>query len=340
MSRLVIDTLITGLPLVPAVLGIYLVFRLRSDFDLTIDASFTIGATVLSAIVLRDLPAPVALLAATLAGGVMGLITTTLHLALRIPVILAGLIMSIGFYSVALRGLERPTVSLVGVSNILPSAAGFSSDDRADLAQIGVYAAIVVAVLALIGLLLRTQIGLALRAAGVNPRMARSFGVNDRAMLALSLFLANGLAGLSGALVVEGQNFADVNMGAGTLIAGIGAVLLGDLIIRPGGSSVLRVMLAVLIGALVYRFILVSALRIGVPATDLKGVTAIILVLALATERGLRTVLTPLRFRRRSSRSPNPPNPSTPPNPSNPSNPSNPPNPPNPTEETADAGSR
>jgi putative ABC transport system permease protein len=302
MSSLFIDTLVTGLPLVPTVLGIYLVFRLRSDFDLTIDASFTIGATVLSAFVLRDLPAPLAIAAATLAGGILGLITTTLHLLLRIPVILAGLIMSIGFYSVALRGLQRPSVSLLGAPNILSPASHMANQTQSDLVQIAIVGAVVVAVLALIGLLLRTQVGLAMRATGVNPRMARSYGVNDNGMLALSLFLANALAGLSGALVVEGQNFADVNMGAGTLIAGIGAVLLGDLIVRPAGSKILRVMLAVLVGGLVYRFILVGALRIGVPATDLKGVTAVILVVALAAERGLRSALTPLRPRSRPRR--------------------------------------
>ncbi|MBX7265790.1 hypothetical protein KIF24_06955 [Micromonospora sp. Llam7] len=290
MSDLMFGTLVTGLPLVPAVLGIYLVFRLRADFDLTIDVSFTIGATVLTGLVLRDLPAPAGLMVATMAAGCLGLITTALHLALRIPVILAGLIMSIGFYSVALRGLERPSVSLVGAPNIL-AASDVADPVTSDLIKVAIFGSVVLFVLAAVGLLLRTRIGLALRATGVNARMARSCGVNDRAMLALSLFLANALAGLSGALVVQGQNFADVNMGAGTLIAGIGAVLLGDLIVRPAGSKVLRVVIAVLVGALAYRFILILALQLGVPATDLKGVTAIILVAALAAERGLRTVL-------------------------------------------------
>jgi putative ABC transport system permease protein len=299
MSSLFLDALVTGLPLVPAVLGIYLTFRLRSDFDLTIDASFTVGATVLTVIVMRDLPAPVALVAATLAAGVMGLITTALHLVLRIPVILAGLIMSIGFYSVILRGLERPSLSLLGLPNILSGARNASSETGEDLIRIAIFGAIIMVVLTAVGLMLRTETGLALRATGVNPAMARSCGVNDRAMLALALFLANGLAGLSGALVVEGQNFVDVNMGAGTLIAGVGAVLVGDLLLRPAGSKILRMMLAVLLGALAYRFILVLALRLGVPATDLKGVTALILVAALALERFLRPMLSPMRPRRR-----------------------------------------
>jgi putative ABC transport system permease protein len=226
-----------------------------------------------------------------MSAGAMGLLTAGLHLLLRIPVILAGLIMSIGFYSVALRVLERPSLSLSGAANILAPAFSAETIEGEDALTVVIFGAVVLAVLVLVGLLLRTQIGLALRATGINAPMARAYGVNDRLMLIFSLCLANGLAGISGALIVQGQRFVDVNMGAGTLVAGIGAVLLGDLLVHPAGSKVLRVMIAVVVGALLYRFVLVAALRIGVPATDLKAVTAIILIVALALERFLRPVL-------------------------------------------------
>ena len=291
MSRLILDTLITGLPLVLSVLGIYVVFRLRADFDLTVDASFTMGGSVLAVLVAHGLPAWPALLVAGLAGGAMGLVTTALHLTLKIPVILAGLIMSIGFTSVVLRLLDRPSVSLAGQSTILDPARSATDQLTADLTTVAILGGVVLSVLIAVGALLRTEVGLALRATGINPIVARSHGVNDKAMVGLALFLANGLAGLSGALVVQNQRFVDVNMGVGTLIAGIGAVLLGDLLMRPAGSQVLRIMLAVLLGSLLYRFILVGALRVGVPATDLKGVTALILVTVLVADLSLRPVL-------------------------------------------------
>lgn len=291
MSRLILDTLITGLPMVLSVLGIYVVFRLRADFDLTVDASFTMGGSVLAVLVAHGLPAWPALLVAGLAGGAMGLVTTALHLALKIPVILAGLIMSIGFASVVLRLLDRPSVSLAGQSTILDPARSATDQLTADLTTVAILGGVVLSVLIAVGALLRTEVGLALRATGINPIVARSHGVNDKAMVGLALFLANGLAGLSGALVVQNQRFVDVNMGVGTLIAGIGAVLLGDLLMRPAGSQVLRIMLAVLLGSLLYRFILVGALRVGVPATDLKGVTALILVTVLVADLSLRPVL-------------------------------------------------
>lgn len=292
MLQALLDAGTTGLPLVPTVLGIYIVFRLRDDFDLTIDGSFVFGAAAFAVLLLHGHNAWLALVVALIAGGALGMVTATLHLALKVPVILAGLIMSIGSYSITLRVLgDRPSESITGTSSVLALVDRAHGQTQRDLLICAVLGAIVAVVVILVGLLLRTRFGLALRATGVNATMARSCGVNDRAMLIASLCLANGLAGLSGALVVQNQSFVDVNMGVGTLIAGIGAVLLGDLVVRPTGSTMGRALLAVLLGALLYRLILVVALRVGVPATDLKGVTALILVLSLAAERYVRPLI-------------------------------------------------
>lgn len=117
--------------------------------------------------------------------------------------------------------------------------------------------------------------------------MVRSLGVSERSMVVLSLGLANSLAGLSGGLVVQTQGFADVNMGIGVFVAGVGAVLLGLVIVRPSGSQVVRIVAAVLVGALLYRLVLVATLRFGLPATDLKGITALTLILAVVAQRYL-----------------------------------------------------
>jgi putative ABC transport system permease protein len=294
MVDVLLDTLVTGLPLVTAVMGIYMIFRLREDFDLTIDASYTMGAAVVATTLVHGASVPVAMAAAVAASAAMGLATTLLHLTLRIPVILAGLVMSIGFFSVNLRVMGTPSLNVVDVPTLF---SGFADLDarEADIMTSLVLAAIVVAVLGALAFFLRTEIGLALRATGVNERMARSNGVDDRKLLALSLMMANGLAGLSGALVVQSQGFADVTMGTGTLIAGVGAVLLGELIIRPSGSKIVRMVLAVVVGALAYRLILVLALRVGLPATDLQGVTAVTLVAAVAARRWVPTALGAVR---------------------------------------------
>lgn len=296
MKQIALDTLFTGLPLTCAVVGIWMIFRLREDFDLTVDASFGTGAALAATLLVHGSSVPVAMIAAGLAGGAMGLVTATLHLALKIPVILAGVVMSIGFYSVDLQIMGSPSVSLVGVPTLF---SGFDSlsRDGSDLASIAVMAAIGLGAVIGLGVFLRTEIGLALRASGVNEVMTRSQGANAKALLYLSLFLANALAALSGTIVVQSDGFADVTMGSGTLIAGIGAILLGELVLRPHGSRLWRTMIALPIGVVAYQLILVVSLRLGLPATDLKAVTALTLVAAIAAERFGRPVLKVVRKR-------------------------------------------
>ncbi|WP_433296461.1 ABC transporter permease [Pseudonocardia sp. CA-142604] len=286
LEHLLLDTLVTGLPLVVVFLGIHTVFRLRSDFDLTVEGSFALGGAVTAIALVAGIGPVLAVLAGTCAGALAGLVTAVLHLVLKVPVLLAGLVMSIGLFSVTLHVLGAPTVSLLGAITLFGHGGDISSSV--------LLAAIVAAVLALYGLFLRTEIGLALRVCGANPQMARSQGVDERAMTMLALVLANGLAGFGAALVVQTQGYADVNMGIGTFVAGVGAILLGELIARPDGSAIRRILICVLVGTLVYRLILVGALRIGLPAADLKGVTALTLVIAVAAHRylgsGLRRV--------------------------------------------------
>jgi putative ABC transport system permease protein len=288
IDRILLDTLVTGLPMVPVFLGIYTVFRIRADFDLTVEGSFALGGAATAVAAVHGASPLVALVLGALAGGAAGLVTAGLHRWLRVPVLLAGLVMSIGLFSVTLHVMGEPTLSLLLSDTLARHAAAFASPDLVITAILGV---IVLVVLAAYALLLRTEIGLALRATGVNAGMARSQGVNDRASLALALFVANASAGLGAGLLVQTQGYADVNMGVGVFVSGVGAVLLGELLVRPTGSKVLRIVLCVLIGTLVYRLILVAALRIGLPAGDLRGITALTLIVAVAAERYLGVVV-------------------------------------------------
>lgn len=295
MTPVVIDTLVTGLPLVPLVLGVYLVLRIRQDFDLTVEGSFALGAAV-TAVALTSGVSPVAGMAVgVISGSAAGLVTSMLHLLLRIPVLMAGLVMTMALFTVTLRVLGMPTVSLAAADTVFsPFVSGPGRD--ADLRMSALLGAIVVALLVLFGLFLKSEIGLALRASGENPHMVRSNGVDDRRLLVLSLMLSNGLAAFGGSLMLQVQGFADVNMGTGVFLAAVGAVLLGILLFDPGGSTVVRITLAVLVGGLVYRLVLVGALRVGLPAGDLKGVTALTLVLAVAAQTHLMPALR--RYRR------------------------------------------
>jgi putative ABC transport system permease protein len=301
IENILIDTLVTALPLIPVVLGIYLVLQIRQDFDLTVEGSFALGGALTTVLLVAQAPSWLALLAGVAGGCLAGLVTALLNLLLRIPVLMGGLIMTMGLFSVTLRVLGQPTVSLLRTETIFTPIAP-APGRGADLAISGLLAVIVLAVLTLFALFLKTELGLSLRASGANTRMVRSQGVNDSWLLVLSLMISNGLAGLSGALLVQVQGYGDVNMGTGIFLGGVGAVLLGVLLLNPSGSRVLRIVFAVVVGTLLYRLILVAALRFGLPAGDLKGVTALTLVIAVAAQSYLAPAISRYRGRLRRAR--------------------------------------
>lgn len=284
MFSILVDALVTGLPAVATYAGIYLLFRILNDFDLTVDGSFTMGAAVTAIMTAHGWNPVAGVVAAVLVGAGAGLVTTTLHLLLRIPVLLAGLLMSLALYSVNLRIMGAPSVSLLNADTLLSPFDSWDGDAK-DAVTIALLGAVAVVALLALGAFLRTEPGLALRATGMNPTGSRAQGVDHRVAVATALALANGLAALGGALTAQNQSFAEINMGIGTLIAGAGALLLGELLLRPTAATVGRAMAAVLVGTVVYRMILVGALRYGLPATDLKAVTALTLVMAVLAQR-------------------------------------------------------
>ena len=148
---------------------------------------------------------------------------------------------------------------------------------------------VVLVVALLLGWFLRTDLGLAVRATGENETMIRSQGVDTDVTKMIGLALSNGAIALSGALVAQNHGFADIGMGLGILVTGAAAVLIGEAIF--GDGSILRWICAALIGVLVYRFLVALALRVGFQPVDLKLITALLLLVALAVPRVRRRVL-------------------------------------------------
>lgn len=282
------NILLTAAPLVPLYFGIYLVFLMRNDFDLSLEGTFAVGGAATAALVTQGVSGWAAMPAAVVICAALGLVTATIHARLRIPVFLAGLVMSIALYSVALRIMDKqPTLSILGEETVLSRFDDLSGTSY-DVAVLLLLGAIVVVALVLVAVFLGTELGLALRTAGINPKMARSNGFNDKTGVAMALVIANGLAGLSGSLIVQTQGFADVGMGRGIVISGLGGVVLGTLLLRPSSSKLGRVFLAVVVGTVAYQAILIIALRMGLDPVDLNLITAATLVVAIAIQLGVR----------------------------------------------------
>jgi len=150
-------------------------------------------------------------------------------------------------------------------------------------ALIGVLLLAVLAIKFLLDVFLRTDIGLALRAAGDNPRMAPSFGIDPHGSILLGLALANGLVALSGAFMAQFQGYADIQMGIGMIVVGLASVILGEAVVR--GDGVLLATFAAVVGAVLYRLVIAGALSLNLQTSDMKLVTALLVVITLIGPR-------------------------------------------------------
>lgn len=261
-------------------LGVFISFRLLRFPDLTVDGSFPLGGAVAAVLISRGLDPFSATAIATAAGAGAGLVTGWLHVRLRIMDLLASILMMIALYSVNLRIMGKPNVPLITESTVFTVLQPDWLSDY--LARPALLAIVVLAAKLLLDAFFATETGLAIRATGSNPRMARAQGVATGAMILCGMAVSNALVALAGALFAQTQGGADISMGIGTIVIGLAAVIVGESILPS--RRLVMLTLAVILGALAYRFFIALALNsdfIGLQAQDLNLVTAVLVTMAL-----------------------------------------------------------
>jgi len=263
-------------------LGVFISFRTLNTADLTVDGSFTLGAAGSAMLCLAGHPV-LGLLVAFIIGCGAGAITSLLNTKLGIQALLAGILMMLGLYSINLRIMGKPNVPLSGVNvttiytavaNWRIGVSGFA------IGKLVISVIVLVVIVVLLWLFLKTKLGFALRATGDNEDMVRSSGVDTDIMKLLGMAISNGLVALSGGMIAQYQKFSDISMGTGMVVIGLASVIIGEVVF--GTKSLGRRIIAVSLGSVVYRLIIAIALQLGMPATDLKLVSAVIVAIALA----------------------------------------------------------
>lgn len=261
-------------------LGVFISFRLLRFPDLTVDGSFPLGGAIGAVCIASGMDPFLATLLATLAGALAGVVTALLNVYLKIMDLLASILMMIALYSINLRVMGRPNIPLIMEPTVFTTLQPEWLADYIGRPLIMI-AVVILAKLAL-DAYFATKQGLAIRATGSNPRMARAQGVNTGAMIILGMAISNGLVGLAGALFAQTQGGADISMGIGTIVIGLAAVIVGESILPS--RRIFMLTLAVILGAVVYRFFIALALNsdfIGLEAQDLNLVTAVLVTIAL-----------------------------------------------------------
>lgn len=266
-------------------LGVYFSFRVLDFPDLTVDGSFPLGAATAAVLILAGVNPWLATLAAMAAAAAAGLVTALLNLRFGILNLLASILTMIALFSINLRVMGRPNVALINQKTVLSPFEGLFGLPDYWVRPI-MLAVLVVLVVVLLARFLTSEFGLAMRATGANARMARAQGVSTSLHTYVGMGLSNALVGLAGALFAQINGFADVTVGVGTIVVGLAAVIVGETLLP---SRTLWIALtACVVGSVIYRICIqfaLSADAIGLQASDLNLVTAVLVAVALVLPR-------------------------------------------------------
>lgn len=258
-------------------MGVYLSFRVLNIPDLTIDGSFTCGCAAGAVCTMASHPY-LGMGAAFVCGMLCGLVTGILITKFKIQPILSGILTMTALYSVNLRIQGgKPNISMFGQKTIFTEIQDLLGKDAGSIAMI---IFILAAVCFILYLFLNTQLGLGMRATGSNEAMVRASSINADQMKVIGLALANGIIAFAGALLAQYQGFADVSSSSGKMVLGLASIIVGEAFF--GHRTIIRSITSVIVGSLIYRFLLTFALQFGLNASDLNLFSAALVALSIS----------------------------------------------------------
>ncbi|ENZ5662836.1 ABC transporter permease [Enterococcus hirae] len=259
-------------------IGVFLTFRILDIADLTAEGSFPLGAGIAAVSITNGLSPIVACLLGFLGGAAAGLVSGLLHTKLKMPALLAGIITMTGLYSVTSRIMGAPNLSLLGQKNVFTWAESLGVSKENAVLIAGLLVALIV--VTLLVLFLRTETGLAIRATGDNLAMSEANGINTDTMKIIGYMISNGCIALSGSLLAQNNGFADLNSGIGTIVIGLASIIIAEVLFR--NQPLLLRLLTIILGAVIYRFILALVFELNVQPSDSKLASALVLVICLS----------------------------------------------------------
>ena len=285
-----IMSLITALPGAAAqgliwgimAIGVYITFRILDIADLTVDGTLCTGGAVCIMMMLSGHNVWVSMLVATGAGLLAGLATGIFHTFMGIPAILAGILTQLSLYSINLKIMGKANQAInVDKFNLLVSLRRVKG---VALTQntLFIVAIMIIILIAVLYWFFGTELGCSLRATGCNPSMSRAQGINTDRNKVLGLMLSNGLVALSGALLTQYQGFADINMGRGSIVIGLAAVIIGEAIFSRIFRNFALNLLSVVFGSILYYLVLQIVIWMGIDTDLLKMLSALVVALFLA----------------------------------------------------------
>lgn len=275
---LILSSISQGLLWSVMAIGVYLTFRILDIADLTAEGSYPLGAAICASSIVSGMNPLLATLLAFLGGLLAGLMSGFIHTKLKIPALLTGIISLTALYSINLKVLGKANVALLGQKTLVSQLYDMGFTKTASVMIVG--GIFVGLVIVLLTLLMKTQIGLALRSTGDNIPMSEANGIQTDHMKLMGYMLSNGLIALCGALLCQNNGYADLNAGVGTIVIGLASIIIAEVVIR--NLSIGWRLLSVVLGSVTYRLIILAILSIpGMDADLVKLFSAMLLAAVL-----------------------------------------------------------
>lgn len=289
---LLLGSIAMGILLALLSLGVFVSFRVLRVLDLTTDGAFITGGAVSGTLHLAGLPPILTVLAGGIAGAACGLVTGLIHTRWKVDAILSGILVMTGVYSIDIWIMGGSgNLSLASRPTLFDEIGAALPGLPRDAGAILVLAVLVGFMAGVLAFFVNTDLGLALRSTGSNPRMAKAASIDTARMTTFGLALANSGVGISGALMAQYQGFANVSQGVGMIVTALASIILGEALFAQ--RTIRQRLLAALLGAIAFRLVIALVLRAGFHPGGLKLFTAIFVLAALVLPRWI-----PARLRR------------------------------------------
>ena len=272
-------------------LGLYITYKILDFPDLSVDGTFPMGAAVTAMLILKGVHPALTLVLSFAAGLLAGCITGLIHVKLKVRDLLSGIIMMTALYSVNLRIAGKANLPIFSKETIFENAFLESVVPAAldpYLVSIILFVIVLICKL-LLDLFLKTRAGYLLRAVGDNEVLVTSLAKDKGMVKILGLALANGFVALAGCVYCQQKGFFEVSTGTGTMVIGLASVIIGTKLLKRFHS--VKATTAVIFGSIVYKACVSLAIALGMAASDLKLITAVLfLIILVASNRKERKV--------------------------------------------------
>ena len=274
--NLIIGAIEEGLLFSIVSMGVYITYKILDFPDLSVDGTYPLGAAITAVLLINGVNPWLAIIISAVGGAIAGGTTAFLHVKLKISNLMSGILVMIALYSVNLRVMGKSNTPLFSTKTIFKNT---------NLKSIFIIIIMVIICKIIIDTFLKTKRGFLLIAVGDNEQVVSSLGINKNGVKVLGLMISNGLVGMAGAIQAQKYGYADVTMGQGIVVMGLATVVIGITIF--GKLSLLKCTTLSILGAIIYKVAIAIALRVNFNPNDLKLITAIIVIIALASNNGI-----------------------------------------------------